>query len=222
MQRKFQFEPGECYHIFNRGVEKRIIFQDDRDWLRFQNLLYLANGSHPLIFKSLQGLPLEQERGGMHASIIAYSLMPNHFHIIGREDKEGGLSKLMSKLSTSYCMYFNVKYERSGPLLCHPFRARHINSDDYFRWVLSYVHLNPLDLMDSGWSEKGKIDLDRAVRFLQSFAYSSYPDYFLGKRPATKIINKNALPIEISDLENVQDMLEEFRTPPENSAFPWE
>lgn len=222
MQRKFQFEPGECYHIFNRGVEKRIIFQDDGDWLRFQNLLYLANGSHPLIFKSLQGLPLEQDRGNVHASIIAYALMPNHFHIIGREDKEGGLSKLMSKLSTSYCMYFNMKYERSGPLLCHPFRARHINSDDYFRWVLSYVHLNPLDLMDSGWSEKGKIDLDRAVRFLQSFAYSSYPDYFLGKRPATKIINKNALPIEISDLENVQDMLEEFRTPPENSAFPWE
>ncbi|HXK38609.1 MAG TPA: hypothetical protein VJ043_00780 [Candidatus Paceibacterota bacterium] len=76
--------------------------------------------------------------------------------------------------------------------------------------------------MEPGWSEKGKIDFDRAVKFLQSFAYSSYPDYFLEKRLATRIINKGALPVEISDLESVQEMLEEFRTPPENSAFPWE
>jgi len=222
MQRKFQFETGECYHIFNRGVEKRTIFQDEGDWTRFQNLLYLANGDKPLVFKLLQGLPLEQERGAAHASIIAYALIPNHFHIIGREDKDGGLSRLMGKLSTSYSMYFNVKYARSGPLLCRPFRARHINSDDYFRWVLSYVHLNPLDIMEPGWSEKGEIDFDRAVEFLQSFSYSSYPDYFLAKRPATRIINKDALPVEISDLESVQEMLEEFRTPPENSAFPWD
>ena len=222
MQRKFQFETGECYHIFNRGVEKRTIFQDEGDWTRFQNLLYLANGDKPLVFKLLQGLSLEQERGAAHASIIAYALIPNHFHIIGREDKDGGLSRLMGKLSTSYSMYFNVKYARSGPLLCRPFRARHINSDDYFRWVLSYVHLNPLDIMEPGWSETAEIDFDRAVEFLQSFSYSSYPDYFLAKRPATRIINKDALPVEISDLESVQEMLEEFRTPPENSAFPWD
>ncbi|MDO8522657.1 MAG: transposase [bacterium] len=222
MERKFQFEVGECYHIFNRGVEKRIIFHDDKDWTRFQNLLYLANGDKPLVFKLLQGLPLEQERGGMYASIIAYVLMPNHFHIIGREDKNSGLSRLMGKLSTAYSMYFNVKYARSGPLLCRPFRALHIDTDDYFRWVLSYVHLNPLDLMHPGWKEEGKIDFDQAVKFLQSFAYSSYPDYFLAKRLATKIINKDGLPVEISDLENVEKMLEEFQTPPENSSLAWD
>ncbi|MEK7132512.1 MAG: transposase [Patescibacteria group bacterium] len=221
MQRKFQFETGEHYHIFNRGVEKRNIFLDDGDWTRFQNLLYLANGDKSLVFKLLQGLPLEQERGGAHASIIAYALMPNHFHIIGRENKSGGLSKLMGKLSTSYSMYFNTKYARSGPLLCHPFRARHINTDDYFRWVLSYVHLNPLDLMDSGCLKKGEINVDQAIKFLQSFAYSSYPDYFLEKRLATRIIDKNALPVEISDLENVEEMLKEFRDPPENSSLAW-
>ena len=221
MQRKFEFERGEHYHIFNRGVEKRIIFQDNGDWIRFQNLLYLANGDKPLIFKLFQGLPLEQERGDAHASVIAYALMPNHFHIIGREDKSGGLSRLMGKLSTSYSMYFNTKYARSGPLLCHPFRARHINTDDYFRWVLSYVHLNPPDIMDPGCLKKGEINVDQAVKFLRSFAYSSYPDYFR-KRPATKIINKSALPVEISDLENIEEMLEEFRAPPENSSLAWD
>lgn len=222
MQRKFVFETGELYHIFNRGVEKRIIFQEDYDWKRFQHLLYLANGDKPLSFKSIQGLPLEHDRGNIHASIIAYSLMPNHFHLIGLEEKDGGISRLMGKLSTAYSMYFNTKYTRSGPLLCHPFRARHIDTDDYFRWVLSYVHLNPLDIMDPGWSEKGKIDFDSAVKFLQSFEYSSYRDYFLEKRPESKLINKNALPVEISDLEDVEAMLNEFRVPPENSSLPWE
>ncbi|MDO8552691.1 MAG: transposase [bacterium] len=219
MQRKFDFEVGECYHIFNRGVEKRAIFQQDSDWVRFQDLLYLANGDKPLIFKLFQGLPLEQERGNMHASIIAYSLMPNHFHMIGREDKEAGLSRLMGKLSTSYSMYFNVKYERSGHLLCHPFRARHIDSDDYLRWVLSYVHLNPLDIMDPGWLKRGSIDCNKAVKFLQSFAFSSYPDYFLEERKVTKIINKSALPIEIDELESVEEMLKELRDPPESSPL---
>ena len=75
--------------------------------------------------------------------------------------------------------------------------------------------------MDSGWSEEGEINFDHAVRFLRSYAYSSYPDYSLAKRPATRIINKKALPIEISDLESVEEMLEEFRTPPENSSLAW-
>jgi putative transposase len=222
MQRKFVFDIGELYHIFNRGVEKRIIFQKDPDRKRFQELLYLANGDRPLAFKSIQGLPLDHDRGNTHASIIAYSLMPNHFHLIGREDKSGGLTRLMGKLSTAYAMYFNTKYERTGPLLCHPFRARHIDSDDYFRWVLSYVHLNPLDIMDSGWSEKGEIDFDSAVKFLETFAYSSYPDYFLEKRPASRIVNKAALPVAVSDLEDVELMLEELRVPPENSSLPWD
>ena len=216
MERRFSFEPGQYYHVFNRGVEKRNIFLDDADRSRFQNLLYLANGGRPIVFKLIQGLPLEKERGATRTSIIAYALMSNHFHIIAREDRDGGLSTFMSKLSTSYSMYFNTKYERSGSLLCHPFRAQHIYIDNYFRWALSYVHLNPLDIFAPRWRKKRRINAEHASDFLRSYKYSSYADYFIGERLETKIINKEALPIRMSEIESVQSMLEEFWDPLED------
>lgn len=212
MERKFVFEVGEYYHIFNRGVEKRLIFQENNDFERFLNLLYLTNSDKPLVFRMIQGLPLDKDRGNTRASLIAYSLLPNHFHIVAREDASGGLSKFLGKLSTSYSMYFNTKNERSGPLLCHPFRARHIDSDEYFRWVMSYVHINPLDIYLPGWKERKVIDPVKAIDFLRSYRYSSYPDYFLGNRLESKILNKEALPIDITDLESFESMFEEFHS----------
>lgn len=216
MERHFDFETGEYYHIYNRGIEKRTIFLDDRDRTRFQNLLYLANSDKPVVFKRVQGLPLDTMRGEQLTSILAYSLMPNHFHIIGRENKYGGLSKFMAKLSTSYSMYFNTKYERSGSLFCHPYRARHIHFDDYFRWVFSYVHLNPLDIFDPAWEDRRKIHAEKAAAFIKNFPYSSYADYFGKSRPQTKIIHRDALPIPVSDLESIEKMLKEYRQPPED------
>lgn len=136
--------------------------------------------------------------------------MPNHFHLILREIKSGGISKFLGKLSTSYSMYFNRKYERTGPLLCHPFRARHIHNDDYYRWVMSYVHVNPLDVMEAGCVKKRQVDRAKAQVFLREYPYSSYPDYFCDERRASRIVNKAELPIPIHDLEDVSDMLADF------------
>src|SRR3990167_6387496 len=145
MERDFVFQEECIYHIYNRGVEKRTVFNDDNDKLRFQRMLYLANGDKPIVFKRVRGEPLEVDRGETHTSLAAYSLVSNHFHMIAFERRPGGISAFMGKLSTSYSMYFNTKNERSGPLLCHPFRAKHVEHDDYLRWLISYVHLNPLD-----------------------------------------------------------------------------
>ena len=210
MDRGFKFATGEYYHIFNRAVEKKAIFLDESDYKHFQVLLYLANGSAPITFKRVRKQPLDHDRGEMCVSVVCYGLMQNHFHIIARENKEGSISKFMGKLSTSYSMYFNTKYERSGPLFCHPFRARHISGEDYFRYVVSYVHLNPLDVIFPK-SSRQRFDLKQAEEFLDSYWYSSYQDYFHSRRLESKIINKEALPIEISDLETVEQMLKEYR-----------
>lgn len=220
MERKFQFTIGEYYHIFNRGVDKSLIFNVDKDFDRFQGLLYLANGDRPVVSRLIRESPFDWERGNIQASILAYSLMPNHFHLICREEKSGGLSKLLGKLSTSYSMYFNTKYERSGSLLCHPFRARHIDSDDYFRWVFSYVHLNPLDIMKPGSLKRKEIDYAQSIQFLESFSYSSYTDYFNEGRPAGRIINKEALPIEAKEIENVEEMIRDFQSIPKEFNLP--
>ena len=206
MERKFKFEEGEYYHIYNRGIEKRRIFLDQSDYGRFQNLLYLANGTKAVVFKRVQGLPLDNDRGPQHVDLLFYALMPNHFHIIAKENKMGGISKFLSKISTSYSMYFNTKYERSGALLCHPFRAQHLDTDDYFRWAITYIHLNPLDIHAPNWRENGVAVIQMARNFLRDYKYSSYADYFAPARRETKIIHKENLPISMIELDDVEKM----------------
>ncbi len=207
MERKDTFIPSEFYHIYNRGIEKRLIFEEEKDWKRFQDLLYLCNSRIPLVFKSIQGDTLDYERGKGLVSVIAYSLMPNHFHLILREEQDGGISKFLTRISTAYSMYFNTKNKRSGGLFCRPFRAKHINNDEYFRWVISYIHLNPLDIFEPGWKLKGLKNAVVASDFLKDFAFSSYPDYFPGDRKEGVILERSALPMDISELEDMEAML---------------
>lgn len=222
MERKFEFEPGSFYHIYNRGVEKRTIFHDDKDKLRFQRMLYLANGDKPVVFRRLKGEPFERDRGETRVSILAYALMSNHFHIVALESQPGGISAFMGKLSTSHSMYFNTKNERSGPLLCHPYRAKRVDNDDYFRWLMSYVHLNPLDLIEPNWRERGIEEVSLAKEFLSSYRYSSYLDYFGPSRVENAIVDMNFLPFDPAGLEDVHEMLKEFKDrPDEVSADGW-
>jgi len=213
MERRFTFEPNHIYHIYNRGVEKRTIFHDDNDKLRFQQLLYLANGDRPFVFRRVRGEPLDRDRGTLKTSLLGYSMMTNHFHIIALEREYGGISSFLGKLSTAYSMYFNTKNHRSGTLLCRPFRAKHVDNDDYFRWLMSYVHLNPLDLIESRWKERGALHVREATDFLTSYQFSSYPDYFGAPRLENKIIDRPSLPIETAGLERFEDMLKEFKDP---------
>ena len=212
MQRKFSFVAGELYHVYNRGIEKRTIFREQPDSIRFQNLLYLCNSRKRLVYKLIQGAPLDYERGEPLVEILGYALMPNHLHIIAKESQNGGVSTFMGKVSTAYTMYFNTKYERTGGLMCRPFRAKHILDDDYLRWLFSYVHLNPVDLCVNGWKQQRDVDVELVSNFLRGFPFSSYVDYFDSGtvRPAGKILSRGSMPIDISEIESVQQMLEEY------------
>ncbi len=211
MQRKFAFVPGEYYHVYNRGIEKRVVFKEAGDWVRFQHLLHLCNSKNPLVFKTIQGSPLDVDMGGRLVSLLAYSLMPNHFHIVIQENSRGGLSRFLGRLLTAYSMYFNIKYDRSGALFCRPTKARHIVGDEYFRWVFSYIHLNPLEIYRPGWKEGGIKDRTLATEFIKKFSYSSYPDYFVGERKEGIILDKESLPIKLAGFEKIDDMLLEIK-----------
>jgi putative transposase len=119
--------------------------------------------------------------------------MPNHFHVLVREKIENGTSRFVKKLLTGYSMYFNTKYERSGPLFLHPFRAEHADNDRHLKYLFSYIHLNPLSISEPGWKDK-IIDRDKAKRFLENYNYSSFADYMGKKRPEGNIINPSAFP----------------------------
>jgi putative transposase len=204
MERKFVYNVGDYYHIFNRGVEKRKIFRDTKDWERFQQLLYVANTKEPINFRSNRCLPFDMKRSSTLADVIAYSQMPNHYHLILHETIPGGICKFISKVSTAYSMYFNVKYERSGPVFCRPYRARHVDNDDYFRWLFSYVNLNPIPLFKSTYDTHDT--KTTMAEFMNSYKFASYTDYMYEQRLESKILNKEKLLFDIKDLPSMDDM----------------
>lgn len=211
MQRKISFAPGEYYHLYNRGVEKKNIFLDDRDYSRFQKMLYICNNSKPVVFKTIQGLPLDKiERSDRNIAIGAYTLMPNHVHILVKETKENGLSNFMSKLMTGYSMYFNKKYQRVGPLFQGRFKAEHVARDEYLKYMFAYIHLNPVKLIDPNWRERGLSHLQKTKNYLRKYKWSSCMDYLDIQREEKLILNTKEFPKYFKDKPSFANFLKDW------------
>ena len=194
--RKVSFVSGEYYHIYNRGNSKQKIFNDKEDYERFVGLLYACNQRDNLRvddFKKDQGL-FNIFRTGVIIGIGAYCLMPNHFHILVTEIDEDGISRFIQKFTTAYVMYYNKKYKRTGSLFEGKFKAQHLDRDIYLKYLFSYIHLNPIKLIQSDWKEKGIKDKDKIIKFLTNYKYSSFLDYLDVERVQNKILDKNLFP----------------------------
>ena len=193
MERSITFLEGEFYHVYNRGINKEKIFFDENDRKHFQKLLYTRNTSKRIDTSRVKGLPLHKiDRNETLVDIVAYVLMPNHYHLIVREKTPAGISTFMGKLGTAYSMSINTKYKRTGALMCHPYRSKHINTDRYLRWLMLYGHNNPKKL--SGENNQ--------TNFLKQYQYSSYIDYFGAKRDERLILNPKTLPFPEQEIDS--------------------
>lgn len=192
MTRPIHIAIDEFYHVYNRGIEKRKIFLTRANYERFVALLYLANQAEPADLKYQGGsmTEIDTRTGEPLVEIIAYCLMPNHFHLLLREKVEGGIALFMQKLTTGYTMYFNKRNDRSGSLFQGTYKASHVHDDRYFRYLLSYIHLNPVKLIDPQWKENGIKDRTHAEKYLSQYAYSSYRDYLGEVRPHGRLLEK--------------------------------
>lgn len=193
---------GEFYHLYNRGTDKRKIFGAKRDYERFISTLYLANSQENIRMDNMQRVEegstllkevFETERSEPLISIAAYCLMPNHFHLLVRQNIDGGVSKFMQKLITSYTMYFNLKYERNGVLFQGKFKSRLVHEDRYLKYLLAYINLNP-------------------YKFAQpsTYDYSSYKDFAGEQRFQGKLLDKSVLPVYFPEPENFQKEMGEW------------
>jgi putative transposase len=108
--------------------------------------------------------------------ILAFCLMPNHIHLLIRQLVEGGISLFFQKMG-GYPSYFNKKYERFGSLFQRPFKAIHIKEQDQLLIVVTYIHLNPIDLIEPNWKTEGIFAPQKVMEFLESYPWSSYPHY---------------------------------------------
>lgn len=209
--RKFDFSIGEFYHIYSRGTEKRPIFLDVNDWVRFQKLLFLCNSIKSIVFRDVSvGNTYKYDRGDTVVDIGAYCLMSNHFHLLLHEKIEGGISLFMLKILTAYSAYFNKKYNRSGGLFEGKFKATHADTDEYLKYLISYIHLNPVKIIEPEWKEKGIMDREAAKSYLSAYTYSSYLDYLGEKRVERNILNREAFPEYFADFKEFEQFINEW------------
>ena len=219
MERRVPFSVNENYHVYNRGAHKSKIFNNTDDYDRFFLLLYLANDSSSLNFRELALRYKGRSFVEMFKSesvtkelvdVLAFSLMPNHFHVVLREKSENGIVRYMRKVATAYSMYFNAKYQHSGVLFQGRFKSQHIDSESYFRWIFSYVHLNPVELVVPSWEEKGIREPSTLRKFMRDYKYSSYFDYSVGTRPESVILAENDLPDFLHRQNDLEYLIETY------------
>src|SRR3989339_830564 len=191
MLRKDPFITDEYYHIYNRGIDKRVIFKANRDYERFMMLLYLANSDDSF---RLDNILDKQNR-----SFIKILLL----------DK--GITKFMKKLGTGYSMYFNIRYERKGALFGGLFKSKLIGVDDnYLRHLFGYIHINPLEIRFPDWENKIKKPSADMATFLKSYRYSSYRDYTGEDRIERRLLNPENFPDYFKDSKSFQDFVENY------------
>jgi putative transposase len=183
---KIYVENG-IYHVYNRGVEKRDIYCDEQDYSVFLRILKDAL-SPPQEKKMIQidvtfkggtfkGIPKQPRSFYEDIDLLAYCLMPNHFHLLLKQKKEKIMHEFLRSISVRYAMYFNKKYRRVGPLFQGVYKATMVLDESYFLHVSRYIHMNPLELSN---------DIEHA--------HSSYLD-FIGKRHTSWVKPESILSI---------------------------
>ncbi len=218
MFRKDPFLTGEYYHLYNRGIDKRVIFKLKRDYERFMMLLYLANSNDSFRLDDILNKEhktfsevLILERGEPLVSIGAWCLMTNHFHLLIRQEIDGGITKFMRKLGVGYSMFFNIKYQRTGSLFGGLFKSKLIGTDDnYMRQLLGYIHINPLEIEFPEWKNQIKKSSVDMKKFLESYRYSSYQDYLGKDRVEKNIINPKAFPEYFENSKKFEDFVDNY------------
>lgn len=183
------------YHIYCRGHNKAEVFRDKDDYAVFLNLFkrYLSN--EPARDKQNREYPWLQK----DIDLLAFCLMPNHFHALIYQRTPDAMTKLFKSVITTYGMYFNKKYKCLGPVFQSRFKASIIDRDNYLIHISRYIHLNPKNY--------------------QTWAFSSLP-FYLGKQKAEwlksdKIIelfeNKDDYKKFLTDYKDYKEMLDEIK-----------
>lgn len=140
--RKTRFVNGEFYHVFNRGIDKRDTFLEKRDLFRFFQSMEEFNTVKPIgsIYES--HFDKNKKLSSKLVEFVCYCLNPNHYHFLLKQLIDDGIKKFMHRVGTGYTKYFNNKYDRTGNLFQKPFKAIHIDSNEYILHVSVYINLN--------------------------------------------------------------------------------
>jgi len=182
----------ELYHVLNRGVDKRTIFLNERDYVRFVHDLYEFNDRRPAnnvqhFFQHKDiaspyfgnGDYRQRQPRDRLVDLHGWCLMKNHYHLLLSERVSGGLTLFIRKLNIGFAKYFNEKYSRTGTLFQGRTKKILIERDAHFLHILHYIHLNPLDYLSGAkqWRTRDISNSKKALAHLEHYRWSSYADY---------------------------------------------
>lgn len=208
----------EWYHCYNRGVDKRKVFLEKRDYERLLLLMYLGKRPKPIqLFNEnktrLKTILKETTEVTWKSDIVeigAYALMPTHFHFVLKEIQEGGIALFMQKVFTGYTLYFNRKNKRTGALFAGTFKSKHIADDEYLKHLISYVHLNPVELFEPGWKEN-RGGVLKITKRLREYPYSSLSEFLGTDRPHKVLLGHSIFQL-FDETPSISQMIRDAKT----------
>lgn len=168
------FAKGSIYHLYNRGDNKEIIFRDEQDYRAFLFRLGLGLGieKEDLNECELTKSPKSRIRISVlkpeNFKLHAFCLMPNHIHLLIEQCGDESISKLISRVFTSFSKYINLKHKRIGHVFQDAFKAVSINTNPQLMLVSSYIHMNPVK--------------DALVNKPEEYEWSSYNDFIVDRK----------------------------------------
>lgn len=193
------------HHIYNRGNDKMNIFLDENDYYSFLGLLEEnILGKKEYFFPKTFVSPLTSSHmiGKKYVrkllptgsfELVCFCLMPNHFHLLVRQVKELKVSKLLSKVCTSYSKRFNKKYGHIGHVFQDQFKSVLVENNNQLLHLSSYIHSNP---------KVGKL-----VKDLENWKFSSYLNFINKER--YNLCSKNIILEQFSNFKTYKNFVED-------------
>ncbi len=197
MRRKDKFIEGEIYHIFNKSISNYGILKDLNNSQRFLDTFEYYNDS--LITKSFSDFTkgkifnyrnIIYPVKNTHFKLLSYCIMPDHYHFLLKIFKSNYFSKFMGRVENSFTRYFNIKFNRKGPLWQNSFKSVEIRSNEQLLHVSRYIHLNPTT--------------SNLVDRPEDWVRSSYKDFITDK----KLLNNFIKEIDINDIDDYKQFIE--------------
>ncbi|MBI4004801.1 transposase [Candidatus Roizmanbacteria bacterium] len=179
------FINGGIYHVFNKTIDKRQTFTIDCYSVFFLEILEYYRSIKSVVSHSRLKLLSPEEnlkifreiayKKYFRIEILAYCLMPNHFHLLIKQFVTDGIPRFVSNVVNSFTRYYNLQHERKGPVFLPNFKSVKIESDEQLMHVSRYIHLNP-------YSSGLVRDRDK----LPNYQWSSFPEYLSQERRKVK------------------------------------
>jgi len=227
-----QFVNGEIYHLVLRGVGDMEIFKNRDDYFRGIFSIYEFNTTNPVVIEERRrarkkikkisrgptsgdsrgptsGDSNEEDKRDRMVDTLMFCFMPNHIHLAVRQIKEKAIPQLMKKIGTGYASYFNKKYDRKGHLFQGRYRAVHVKNTEQLKTLFVYIHTNPISLIEPRWQKEGVVDLEKSIKFLKDYKWSSYSDY-IGKRNFPSVTERNFILEAMGQKEGCREFVESW------------